>query len=97
MGHWITPLGAPRRYDTHFFLARYRQGEVVADREELTAAWWERPGDILRRVDEGQLDAILLTLELLRARCRNIATSTTHFSGTGSGSRRGNPDGWTGF
>ncbi len=96
VGRWITPEGAPRRYDTHFFLARYRGGEVVADQQELTDAWWERPADALRRIDEGQLEAILPTIEFLRALStyRNVADA---FAGTGCGERRGHTNGWTSF
>ncbi len=71
VGWWLTPLGAPRRYDTHFFVARYGGGEVVPDRMELTDAWWERPGDVLRRIDTGDLDAIFPTIEFLKALARH--------------------------
>jgi 8-oxo-dGTP pyrophosphatase MutT (NUDIX family) len=96
VGRMITPVGPPRRYDTHFFLARYRGGTVVADRIELTDAWWERPGDILRRVDRGELDAILPTIAFLRSlsEYRNVADA---FAATGCGERRENLNGWTSF
>jgi 8-oxo-dGTP pyrophosphatase MutT (NUDIX family) len=96
VGHWITPEDAPRRYDTHFFLARYLGGDVVADQEELTDAWWERPADALRKIDQGELEAILPTIEFLRALSayRNVADA---FRGTTLGSRRGETYGWTGF
>ena len=96
VGRWITPEGSPRRYDTHFFLARYRGGDVVADQAELTDAWWERPADALQRIAEGQLEAILPTIEFLRSLSayRNVADA---FSGTGCGSRRGETYGWTSF
>ena len=96
VGRWITPEGAPRRYDTHFFLARYQGGEAVADEIELTEVWWERPRDVLERVEAGALEAILPTLELLRALSgyRNVDDA---FAGTGSGLRRGEPTGWTSF
>lgn len=96
VGRWITPEGSPRRYDTHFFLARYRGGVVIADQEELTDAWWERPADALQRIAEGQLEAILPTIEFLRSLSayRNVADA---FSGTGCGSRRGETMGWTSF
>ncbi len=71
VGWWLTPLGAPRRYDTHFFAARYRGGQVKPDRLELTDAWWERPPDVLSRIDSGALDAIFPTIEFLRALARH--------------------------
>jgi len=96
VGHWITPEDSPRRYDTHFFLARYRGGDVVADQMELTDAWWERPTDVLRRIEEGELEAILPTIEFLRSLSayRNVADA---FSGTGQRERRGSAYGWTNF
>ena len=96
VGHWITPEDSPRRFDTHFFMARYLGGEVVADEVELTEAWWERPADILRRVEDGTLSAIRPTLEFLRSlsEYRNVADA---FTGTGRLERRGNSTGWTNF
>ena len=96
VGRWITPVGPPRRYDTHFFLARYRGGTVVADQIELTAAWWERPADVISRIDDGDLEAILPTIEFLRSlsEYRNVADA---FAGAGCGERRGNSTGWTSF
>ena len=96
VGHWITPEDAPRRYDTHFFMARYLGGPVVADQIELTEAWWERPADALRRIEMGELDAILPTIEFLRSlsEYRNVADA---FAGTGCGLRRVSDIGWTSF
>ncbi|MDW3217248.1 MAG: NUDIX hydrolase [Acidimicrobiales bacterium] len=94
VGHWITPPGSPRRYDTHFFLARYMGGAVVPDGIELTDAWWERPGDALRRIEAGDLEAIAPTIAFLEAlsEYRNVADA---FSRRGRGKRRGNSNGWT--
>ena len=96
VGRWITPQGAPRRYDTHFFLARYRGGTLVGDQVELTDAWWERPADALQRIEDGQLEAILPTIEFLRSlsRYRNVDDA---FAGSGCGRRHGQTNGWTSF
>ena len=96
VARWITPEDAPRRYDTHFFLARHPGGEARADQIELTDVWWERPGDVLERVASGALDAILPTLELLRS-LSEYGTVEDAFGGTGTGRRRGEPTGWTSF
>ncbi len=69
-GWWLTPVGATRRYDTHFFLARFRGGDVTADRQELSDAWWDRPAELLERVGTGELDAIYPTIQFLRSLAR---------------------------
>lgn len=96
VGHWVTPEDSPRRYDTHFFLARYRGGIVRADQIELTDAWWERPADALTRIERGELEAIRPTIEFLRSLSayRNVADA---FAGTGCGQRRGDIGAWTSF
>ncbi|WCO66588.1 NUDIX domain-containing protein [Iamia majanohamensis] len=67
-GHWITPEGAPRRYDTRFFLAAAppRQTPVHDDREAI-ANLWIRPADALARHAAGDLAMLPPTLASLRA------------------------------
>jgi len=95
-GWWLTPLGATRRYDTHFFVARYRGGQVVPDRLEITDAWWERPTDALRRIDVGDLDAIFPTIEFLRALSSHDTVESVLRSAA-DGPRRQDSNGWVGF
>jgi 8-oxo-dGTP pyrophosphatase MutT (NUDIX family) len=66
--HWITPEGAPRRYDTRFFLcaAPAEQTPLHDDRETI-ANCWIRPADAIERYERGEFDLILPTLESLRA------------------------------
>ena len=47
---WITPPSEPRRYNTHFFLARGSQlHEPLADAFETHDGLWIRPSDALER------------------------------------------------
>lgn len=50
--HWITPVGMPKRFDTHFFLAKAPPEQVGAhDGKESTDSIWLSPHDAL---DGGQ-------------------------------------------
>lgn len=41
VGHWVTPFGSPRRFDTRFFLAGFPAGQVAAhdDTESVHHEW----------------------------------------------------------
>lgn len=66
--HWLTPLGAPRRYNTWFFVAPAPVGEDGAhDDNELVASEWVRPLDALAKFADGNIDLILPTEMSLRA------------------------------
>ena len=68
---WITPEGAPRRYDTRFFVVRAPDGyEGVHDGSELVASAWVRPLDALRAFKEGEIDLILPTERSLEVLAR---------------------------
>jgi 8-oxo-dGTP pyrophosphatase MutT (NUDIX family) len=68
-GHWITPPGAPRRFDTRFFAARVPEHQTASpDEVETTEGLWARPSDVLDANDRGEVELILPTrrsLELL--------------------------------
>jgi 8-oxo-dGTP pyrophosphatase MutT (NUDIX family) len=65
--HWITPVGAPRRYDTRFFaaIAPGRQ-EPLHDAKELIDTVWVRPDDALERDQAGTLSLRTPTKATLR-------------------------------
>ncbi len=45
---WVTPEGAPRRFDTWFFVAEASRADAAThDARETTAARWMRPADVL--------------------------------------------------
>jgi len=66
--HWITPVGAPRRYDTRFFVARLPAGQEAShDAGETVDALWIGPGEALRRHRAGELDLVFPTVKHLEA------------------------------
>jgi len=66
--HWITPYGAPRRYDTRFFVAAAPSEQTPAhDAGETIAAMWMRPADALARHRAGEIELIFPTIRNLQA------------------------------
>jgi 8-oxo-dGTP pyrophosphatase MutT (NUDIX family) len=66
VSHWITPVGAPRRYDTWFFVAPAPAHQVpLQDDREVIATLWVRPRDALTRHRAGELEMIFPTLRNL--------------------------------
>jgi len=66
--HWITPEGAPKRYDTRFFVAALPPGQVpVHDDYETTDTVWVDPADALARAAAGDFDLIFPTMKNLEA------------------------------
>ncbi len=85
--HWQTPLGLPKRFDTHFFLVSAPDGqEPIHDGREMVDCFWTPPGRIVAEADSGQrtlVPATKLNLDLLsesrtvadamdRARARSV-------------------------
>jgi 8-oxo-dGTP pyrophosphatase MutT (NUDIX family) len=69
--HWLTPEGAPRRYDTWFFVAAAPDDQDgVHDDAEAVHSEWARPRDAIERFRSGELDLILPTLRSLLAASR---------------------------
>ncbi len=66
--HWITPRGAPRRYDTRFFVAAAPPGQIAAHSAgETIAEVWITPDDALARHRAGQIEIIFPTIRCLQA------------------------------
>ena len=65
--HFLTPEGAPRRYDTWFFAAATPEGQHgVHDDGEAVHSEWVRPVDALERQSRNEIDLILPTVCSLR-------------------------------
>lgn len=74
-GHWITPVGSPRRYDTRFFIAAAPEGQRVRhDNREAIAHVWVRPGEALELCAREAINMRLPTIKTLE---RFVAYSTT--------------------
>ncbi len=66
--HWVTPRGAPRRYDTRFFVAAAPPGQIAAhDAGETIAEVWISPHDALARHRAGDIEIIFPTIRNLQA------------------------------
>ena len=66
LSHWITPLGAPRRYDTRFFVGTTPESQVALhDDSEVVASEWMEPSDALQRYRAGELHLMFPTLKHL--------------------------------
>ncbi len=65
--HWITPAGAPRRYDTRFFIAQAPAGQEPAhDNEETIESIWVSPRAGVERYGAGTFKMLTPTIHTLR-------------------------------
>jgi len=66
--HWVTPDMAPKRFDTHFYLARAPEGHLGShDGQESVDSIWISPQQALSDADEGKLKVIFPTrMNLMR-------------------------------
>jgi 8-oxo-dGTP pyrophosphatase MutT (NUDIX family) len=67
VSHWITPHGAPKRFDTRFFVALSPPDDHALDATEHIDSCWIRPADALARHAAGHFDLILPTIRNLEA------------------------------
>ncbi len=67
VARWITPPGAPRRYDTWFFVAAAPDGHAyLHDDDETVASTWIRPADALERARREEIQLIFPTYRSLQ-------------------------------
>ena len=68
---WITPFGAPRRYDTRFFVAAAPEGQVALhDDREVIATSWLTPAEALAHHESGAMTMIFPTVRTMVALSR---------------------------
>ena len=68
---WITPDTLPRRYDTHFFVARLpADQEPLHDAIETTDSLWISPADALERSERGDFPLVFATEKHLKRMVR---------------------------
>jgi hypothetical protein len=84
--HWITPVGAPRRYDTRFFVAAAPQAQQpLHDNRETIDHLWIRPADALDQHQQKKFDLRTPTLHTLRlfAAHNTVASLIAHLGALG--------------
>ena len=84
-GHWITPVSAPRRYDTRFFLAvAPERQEARHDNYETIAQVWVRPQEALDLCARETLNMRFPTIKTLEqfTRCATAAELVAVLSST---------------
>lgn len=66
IGHWLTPLVEPRRFDTRFFAAEVPAGhEPLIHQAELSEAVWLTPAEALELNVRGGLPMVFPTIRTL--------------------------------
>jgi 8-oxo-dGTP pyrophosphatase MutT (NUDIX family) len=81
---WVTPVFAPKRYDTRFFVAVMPAGQTpLHDDVETTASTWVRPTDAIARGRSGQLTIIFPTRKTLES-LEGLETTEAVFEAAGS-------------
>lgn len=66
-GRWVTPLGAPIRFDARFFLVRAPDGwEPVPDPDEVAECMWLTPAEALSELAAGNALMAPPTIEMLQ-------------------------------
>ena len=60
--HWITPLGVPKRFDTHFYIAAAPADQLGAhDGHESVDSVWVRPNDAVEGAKTGKFKLVFAT------------------------------------
>ncbi len=84
IGHWITPHGSPKRYDTRFFIARAPEGQKgYHDNNEAVDSVWLSPHNAVKKYSQGKLPMILPTIDTVESLTpfSTVDETLSHFSG----------------
>ncbi len=66
--HWVTPVAAPRRFDTRFFVCRVPDHqEALIDNHEAVSQCWLTPAEALRKADEENMQIFFPTRKHIEA------------------------------
>ncbi|MEL7157067.1 MAG: NUDIX domain-containing protein [Actinomycetota bacterium] len=66
VGRFVTPVGSPRRFDAHFFVAKAPiDQEAAHDDGEIVHLDWMAPADALERWQRGELTMMTPTVRML--------------------------------
>ncbi len=99
LSRWVTPVGAPRRFDARFYLLVVEEPpEVRLDTSELVEHAWITPEGAISRYSKGEWPMILPTLAHLRWLARRSSPEEAIASAKGADGRtlikpRVEPDG----
>ncbi|HKK93486.1 MAG TPA: NUDIX hydrolase [Longimicrobiales bacterium] len=83
IGHWVTPIQEPRRYDTRFFLAAVsRRAELDLSEFEMNAGSWLPAEDALRLHRRGELPMVFPTIRTVEslADLPSVGAALDHFA-----------------
>ena len=82
--HWITPPGMPKRFDTHFYVARTPARQLAKhDGSENVDSVWITPSDACDAADEGKYTIIFPTrvnIEKLDRMGKDVATAMANIA-----------------
>ena len=71
VSRWVTPLGAPRRYDTRFFVTAMPEGQQpLHDDDEAVHHEWIRPAEALALNESDEMLMMTPTVSMLNRLCR---------------------------
>jgi 8-oxo-dGTP pyrophosphatase MutT (NUDIX family) len=76
--HWITPLGMPKRFDTHFYLAVAPADQLGAhDGSESVDSVWVRPNEAVEGAKTGKFKLVFATERNLIKLARHTTAATS--------------------